>query len=85
MAPSSRLLATALMLFAPPRFASAQRPGVCDLSCTYQLTDATNVSHSYDLRPLCNTTHDYTLNDTVGHSYFANICGSAQAYCAPLK
>jgi hypothetical protein len=58
--------------------------GTCDsaLACTYSLNVAGS-SYSFNFRPLCNAVQDYQLNDAVGHTYYANICGKASQNCLP--
>ena len=75
-------VAVALAIAAASRL-DGQRPGACDASCTFQLQGLNNETNHYDLRSLCNTTHDYLINDTQGHSYFANVCGTTTQNCAP--
>lgn len=38
---------------------------------------------SYDLRGLCNPNKDYYIEDSVGHFYYAQICGTAAQQCLP--
>lgn len=36
-----------------------------------------------DFRRLCNANSDYTLTDLLGHTYYAQICGTAARSCLP--
>ena len=40
---------------------------------------------TYDLRGLCNPNQDYVISDNYGHTYYAQLCGSAAKSCLPLK
>eukprot|EP00500_Bicosoecida_sp_ms1_P008274 CAMPEP_0203816318 /NCGR_PEP_ID=MMETSP0115-20131106/14450_1 /ASSEMBLY_ACC=CAM_ASM_000227 /TAXON_ID=33651 /ORGANISM="Bicosoecid sp, Strain ms1" /LENGTH=290 /DNA_ID=CAMNT_0050725219 /DNA_START=33 /DNA_END=901 /DNA_ORIENTATION=+ len=57
----------------------------CDptYECRYTYTNlATQTQYLYDFSSLCAST-DYTLQDTLGHNYYANICGQAKQNCLP--
>lgn len=70
--PRSPLLPTA-----PPR-----RRCDADAACTYTVPYKGS-QVTYDLRGLCNPNKDYYIEDSVGHFYYAQICGTAAQQCLP--
>lgn len=40
-------------------------------------------SYVMDFRRLCNAGQDYMLADSIGHTYYAQICGTAAKSCLP--
>lgn len=67
--------------------AAAVAAATCDAgtTCTYNI-DFQGSTYSYNLRGLCNIAQDYVIQDVArGHTFYAQICGSAQRSCLPSE
>lgn len=84
-----RAAAAALGLAALP-FAAALPSCDTEATCTFT-TSYKGGSFTYDLRGLCNRARDYRFpdwssgqsEDSLGHTYYAQICGTASQSCLP--
>ncbi|MCV5901630.1 hypothetical protein OFN63_36615, partial [Escherichia coli] len=63
--------------------APASRPATHPAAAAAAAAAPAGTLYSYDLRSLCNANADYTLTDAVGHTYYAQICGTAAKSCLP--
>ena len=84
-APSASPLALTLLLLAlAPRAAAI---GDCDAGDTcafsFAVPSAPGGAFTLALRGLCKAEGDYSLDDGLGHVYYAQICGSAREPCLP--
>lgn len=68
--------------YSSPPSPSPLPPCLAEGSCTYQ-TIYQGISHSFDFRRLCDPGRDYILSDGLGHTYSAQICGTAWKECLP--
>ena len=57
------------------------QPGKClpDALCQFNFTSDDGVTYPYDLSPLCLEGGSYTADDSLGHTYDFNICGTRLA------
>jgi hypothetical protein len=60
------------------------QPGTCDpeYECVYQASTTDGITFTFDLRPLCKA-GGYAVNDSSGHTYSFNVCGTAKFECEP--
>lgn len=58
--------------------------GACDAdtACVFE-AKYNGKTYPMDFRRLCNAGQDYVLSDSIGHTYYAQICGTAAKSCLP--
>jgi len=78
------LFCAVFALYCASRTAMAQF-ATCDeeYECTYQASTVDDITFSFDLRPLCEQGNTYLVNDSTGHNYSFNICGTSSFECVP--
>lgn len=81
---SSVFVAVAVLACAATVALGATNPN-CDPSyeCQYKYTTPDlSATYSFDFSHLCAAT-DFELQDAAEHTYYANVCGTAQHNCLP--
>lgn len=60
--------------------------GECDPSyeCIYRHGSSDGTSYMFDFSQLCSST-DHVASDSLGHTYYAQICGNANQNCLPAS